>query len=313
MEDIKEVVTPTDKGKTPNLPKTNDVNTERSLAINPQSLSRINLFDDKQLVAAENFITKIMRSEKGGIKTVNDGLAVLMRAQDLNLPFSTCIEHIHVINGKTGIDIHVVKALLLRAGITWDCLDDYIPLYEFTDGINVYVDGELPDYAVKCKSAKEAEEKSEKDSEHIYIYPVKFYKDFKGNIYRDYQLNTKNFGIAVNAQQVAAITKENKIAVTRIPNQPVNYMTRYEFRRIVNGFLVKCIGKFTFKEAQQADMFDKDTYKKYPRILISHRAFTYGARDIASDILFGCMETTELKISMGSDISENDWIDVQEG
>ena len=65
------------------------------------SFGKLNLFDDKQLLAAENFLTKIVRSEKGGIKTVNDGLAVLMRAQDLNLPFSSCLEHIHVINGKT--------------------------------------------------------------------------------------------------------------------------------------------------------------------------------------------------------------------
>ena len=313
MEDNKEVVTTDNKGETPNLPTKDNMSTEISTTINHQSLSRVNLFDDKQLIAAENFITKVMRSEKGGIKSVNDGLAVLMRAQDLNLPFSTCLEHIHVINGKTGTDIHVIKALLSRAGVTWECLDDYTPLYEFTDGINVYVDGELPDYVVKCKSAKEAEEKSSKDSENMYVYPVKFYKDFKGNIYRDYQLNNKTFGIAVNAQQAANITKENKIAVVRIPNQPVNYIVRYEFRRINHGIQTKAIGKFTFKEAQQADMFEKDTYKKYPRILISHRAFTYGARDIASDILFGVMETKELKISMGADVSDDDWIDIQEG
>lgn len=313
MEDNKEVVTTDNKGETPNLPTKDNMSTEISTTINHQSLSRVNLFDDKQLIAAENFITKVMRSEKGGIKSVNDGLAVLMRAQDLNLPFSTCLEHIHVINGKTGTDIHVIKALLSRAGVTWECLDDYTPLYEFTDGINVYVDGELPDYVVKCKSAKEAEEKSSKDSENIYVYPVKFYKDFKGNIYRDYQLNNKTFGIAVNAQQAASITKENKIAVVRIPNQPVNYIVRYEFRRINHGIQTKAIGKFTFKEAQQADMFEKDTYKKYPRILISHRAFTYGARDIASDILFGVMETKELKISTGADVSDDDWIDIQEG
>ena len=103
-------------------------------------INTINFFDDKQLIAAENFLTKVMRSDKGGIKSVNDGLAVLMRAQDLQLPFSTCIEHIHVINGKTGVDIHIVKALLSRAGCTWRCLKDYQPLYEYTDGINVYID-----------------------------------------------------------------------------------------------------------------------------------------------------------------------------
>lgn len=313
MEDNKEVIDNKDRGITPALSKKNEIATPTSPTINPNSLSRINLFDDKQLVAAENFITKIMRSEKGGIKSVNDGLAVLMRAQDLNLPFSTCLEHIHVINGKTGVDIHIIKALLLKAGVTWECIDDYTPLYEFTDSINVYVDGEIPDYCVRCKSAEEAKEKSSKEEgDKIYIYPVKFYKDFKGNIYRDYQLNNKTFGIAVNAQQVAAITKENKIPIVRIPAQPVNYVTRYKLKRIVNNVCVEAIGRFSFRDAQQADMFEKDTYKKYPRILIAHRAFTLAARDIASDILFGIMETKELKITVGSELSDNDFVDYQE-
>ena len=118
-------------------------NNELQHQTNNQRFSSINLFDDKQLAVAENFLTKIMRSDKGGIKSVNDGLAILMRAKDLNMPFSTAIEHIHVINGKTGVDIHVIKALLSRAGVTWRCINNYSPLYEYTDGINVYIDGRL--------------------------------------------------------------------------------------------------------------------------------------------------------------------------
>ena len=53
-------------------------------------------------------------------------------------------------------------------------------------------------------------------------------------------------------------------------------------------------------------MLDKDTYQKYARILIGHRAFTYAARDIASDVLFGVMETTELKIVAGKDLDDAD-------
>lgn len=311
MEEKKDVVINEDRDKTPPLSKRNEISTQNALAINPNSLSRINLFDDKQLVAAENFITKIMRSEKGGIKNVNDGLAILMRAQDLNLPFSTCIEHIHVINGKTGVDIHIIKALLLKAGVTWECINNYTPLYEYTDGINVYVDGEFPDYVIRCKSKKEAEEKSSKDSDNVYVYPAIFYKDFKGNVYRQYQLDNK-YKLAANAQQVAAIAKEGLIPIVRIPNIPVNYVTTYRFRRILNNIQMESIGTFTFKDAQQADMFEKDTYKKYPKIMISHRAFTLGARDIASDVLFGIMETKELKVTMGADVSDDDWVDIQE-
>lgn len=271
-------------------------------------INTINFFDEKQLAAAENFLTKVMRSEKGGIKSVNDGLAVLMRAQDLGLPFSTCIEHIHVINGKTGIDVHIVKALLSKAGVTWDCTKDYTPLYEYTDGFNAYIDNSFPDYIKRCTNHADAKAKQEanKDDDIVYVWPVKWYQDFNGNLYKDYQLNTKQFTIVVNRLQANEVAKTGKIPVYRIPNKPVDYITEYKFERVINGKTMTATSRFTYSDAVQADMFEKDTYKKYPRVLISHRAFTLGARDIASDILMGVMETTELKIVNGKDLSPAD-------
>lgn len=277
------------------------------------SLSNINLFDDKQLLAAENFLTKIMRSDKGGIKTINEGLAILMRAQDLNLPFSTCIEHIHVINGKTGVDIHIIKALLLRAGVTWRCTKDYTPLYEYTDGINVYNENALPDYVIKCKSVVDANNrlKENPETENVYIYPVKWYSDFSGNIYRDYQLTTAKHVVVSNIAEGQNAAKNGKIGVYRIPNKPIDYIAEYEMFRVINGKEMSSIGTFTYSDAVIADMLTKDTYKKYPKVLIKHRAFTYAARDIASDILFGVMETTELKIVAGKELNDADIIDIE--
>lgn len=282
--------------------------------INESHFNAINLFDPKQLAAAENFLTKVMRSKKGGIESVNDGLAVLMRAQDLGLPFSSCLEHIHVINGKTGVDIHIVKALLLKVGVTWRCLKDYTPLYEYTDGFNVYIDNNFPDYVVRCRSSKEAAEKlaNDKDSDNVYVYPVKWYQDFNGNLYKDYQLNTKQFAIVINKLQANEVIKSNKIPVYRIPNKPVDYITEYELTRTLNGKVMTAIGRFSYSDAVQADMFEKDTYKKYPRILIGHRAFTLAARDIASDALMGVMETTELKIVSGKELSTSDITSIED-
>lgn len=284
---------------------------------NGNSLSSINLFDNEQLAAATAFLDKIMRSDKGGIKSVNDGLAILMRAKDLNMPFSTAIEHIHVINGKTGVDIHVIKALLSRAGVTWRCINNYSPLYEYTDGINVYIDGKLPDFVERCKSVKETNEKRIADekngitNETVYIYPVSWYSDFSGNIYKSYNLTNK-FEVAVNRQHADSIIKSGKIPIYRIANQPVDYITKYEFTRIINGNTVTAIGEFTYSEAQTAKLFEKDTYAKYPKILISHRAFTYGARDIASDVIMGCMETTELKIISGKELNNIELAEVED-
>ena len=298
------------------LDKVNERQTNIVSNVN-HGINAINFFDDKQLAAAEVFLTKIMRSEKGGIKSVNDGLAILMRAQDLGLPFSSCLEHIHYINGKTGVDIHIVKALLLKAGCTWRCIKDYQPLYEYTDGINVYNDGKLPNYTIKCISSKEAEDKAKADiskgiDDFIYVYPVKWYKDFNGNLYKDYQLDSRKFGIAINRQSANEIAKGGKIPVYRVPNEPIDYITEYEIFRYIGGKEVSAIGHFSYSEALAADMFSKDTYKKYPRILIGHRAFTYAARDIASDVISGVMETTELKIVSNVELSNDDIIPVEE-
>ena len=144
-------------------------------------LTAVNLFDEKQVASAEIFLKRFMGSEKGGIKSIADGLAILARAQDLQLPFTTCIEHIHVINGKTGIDVHIIKSLLSRAGIVWKCTKDYVPQYQYTDGNTIYLETQLPQYCVKCRTAKEAIEATTDDV--VGIYPVQWYTDLKGNIY----------------------------------------------------------------------------------------------------------------------------------
>lgn len=272
-------------------------------------INRINLFNDKELVAAETFLNKVIKSDKSGIKSVSDGLAVLMKAQDLNLPFSTCLEHMHVINDRTGVDIHIIKALLLRAGCTWECISDYAPIYEMTDGINVYMDNKLPSYAKAFKSQKEAlAYKSDDDT--VAVYPVKWYCDFNGNYYRDYQLNNQNYTVVTNRQQATEVIKAKKIPVYRCPSQPVDYITKYKITRTVKGKEISSIGHFSYSEAVNADFFTKDSYKKFARIMIGHRAFVFAARDIASDVIMGLMETTELKMTNNKNLSERDFEEV---
>ena len=274
------------------------------------NLRVLDLLDEKQLASAEIFLKKYMASEKGGIKSVADGLAILTRAQDLRLPFSTCVEHIHVINGKTGVDIHIIKSLLLRAGVVWKCTKDYTPQYQYTDGNTIYNETQLPQYCVKCRTAKEAEEKT--NDETVGVYPVKWYTDLKGNTYNEFQINDKCVK-CINRIQAVSIAKEGKFPVIRIAAQPIDYVTEYQFTRykMINGHEheVNCTSHFSFSEAQVAGLFDKDTYKKYPRVLIGHRAFTLGARDIAADAIMGCQELTELKIVNNMDINDSDVID----
>lgn len=274
----------------------------------------INFFDEKELIKVKSFIGEYIKSSKnGGISTVQDAIAIAIRSKELRLPFTACAEHVHVINGKTGVDIHIIKGLLSRAGCTWKCLKDYQPLYEYTDGINQFVDGELPEYVVRCSSKAEAEEKRKADEngDFIYVYPVRWYADAKGNKYPDYRLNTKQFVIVANVAQMQEAAANKLIGVWRIPNVPVDYITEYEISRNINGQIMTSKGRFTYKEAVVAGFFEKDTYVKYARIMIGNRAFTYAARDIGSDLLFGVMESTELKIVNNQNIDDKDFDDVE--
>ena len=276
-------------------------------------LTVVNLLDEKQLASAELFLKKFMSSEKGGIKSIADGLSILARAQDLQLPFTTCIEHIHVINGKTGIDVHIIKSLLSRAGIVWKCTKDYVPQYQYTDGNTIYLETQLPQYCVKCRTPKEAIEATK--DEAVGIYPVHWYADLKGNIYNEFEISDKCVK-AINRQHALKIANEGKFPVLRIPAQPIDFVTEYEFirRYMINGkeVVTTATSHFSFSEAQTAKLFEKDTYIKYARIMIGHRAFVLGARDIANDILMGCMETTELKIVADAPINEAEFIEVSD-
>ena len=273
----------------------------------------LNLFDEKQLANAEVFLKKIIATDKGGIKSVNEGLAILMRAQDMQLPFSACIEHIHVINGKTGIDIHIIKSLLLRAGVVWECSKDYTPLYQYTDGNTIYNETQLPSYVKLCLTADEAAKATNEDT--VGVYPLKWYADLKGNIYNEFQVSDKCVK-CINRVQALSVAKEGKFPVIRVPAQPIDYVTEYKFTRykMINGkeHILHATSHFSLSEAQTAGFFEKDTYKKYARIMIGHRAFTLGARDIASDVLFGVMETSEIKLVEDVGLSPSDFENVEE-
>jgi hypothetical protein len=271
-------------------------------------LSSLNLLNEKDLAAAEVFLKKIIASSKGGITNVNDGLAVLMRAKDLQLPFSTCIEHIHVINGKTGVDVHIIKSLLSRAGVTWECTKDYAPQYQYTDGNTIYLETQLPDYCVKCRNADEAVKATTANA--VGVYPVKWFIDLNNKVYNEFQITDK-CTIAINKDHALKLAKEGKFPIIRIPAKPVDFVTEYAFTRykMINGKerVIKATSHFSYTEAQVAGFFEKDTYKKYARIMISHRAFVLGARDIASDALFGVMESQELKLVESVDLAPTDY------
>ena len=267
-------------------------------------------FTDAELIAAESFLKRLMSTPKGGISNVNEGIAIMMRAKDLQLPFSSCIEHIHVINGNTGIDIHVIRTLLLRAGIVWEHTKDNIPLYEYTDGSNIYKEEMLPAYAVICRNQEEAEKKT--NDNQVGVYPLRYYIDLKGQVFNQFQINDK-FSIALHQPQAIKLAQEGKYPVIRIPQQPYDIISEYKFERWqkVNGREIhrSCVGKYSKNDAILAKLIDKDNWQKQFSNMLNIRAFTLGAREIGDDVLLGCYEINELKEFTNTPFEKKDFED----
>ena len=289
--------------------KTTDVavaNKKEEIAISA-NLNSIDLFSDDGIAKAKVFLTNYLKSGKGNYKTIEEGLAIMFKAQELRLPFSSCAEHMYSIGGKPGIDVHIAKALLIKGRVSWDCIEDYRPLYEYTDGINVYSENVLPIDCIKCKSAVDAKEQASKNPEAgIYVYPVKYYKDWQGNLYKDYMLNN-GYAIASNTEEAKRIASEKKIPIYRVPAVPIDYVTSYRFYRKIGDRDVVSVGKFSYSEAVAAGLLSKETYIKYLRIMLQNRAFAYGARDIADDLLMGVYTVEELKHINHIPISDTDY------
>lgn len=267
-------------------------------------------FTDAELIAAESFLKRLMSTPKGGISNVNEGIAIMMRAKDLQLPFSSCIEHIHVISGNTGIDIHVIRTLLLRAGIVWEHTKDNIPLYEYTDGSNIYKEEMLPNYAVICRNQEEAEKKT--NDNQVGVYPLRYYIDLKGQVFNQFQINDK-FSIALHQPQAIKLAQEGKYPVIRIPQQPYDIISEYKFERwqVVNGREIhrRCVGKYSKNDAILAKLIDKDNWQKQFSNMLNIRAFTLGAREIGDDVLLGCYEINELKEFTNTPFEKKDFED----
>ena len=59
------------------------------------------------------------------------------------------------------------------------------------------------------------------------------------------------------------------------------------------NMVIEEIVEYSMKEAVKAGLATKETWLKYPKILLWNRTFTFGARRIASDVLLGVMEVSE--------------------
>lgn len=245
----------------------------KSVAVRAKSSSVANIEDISRLTFDQQLqlFETIAKSANSGVQDAGQGILIFQKAKELGIGWGNAIPHMHVVNGKTGIDIHIVKAILSRpgSGVTWECLEDFKPLYRYSDGNKIFnTEDEIPE---DCIIVSKLSDKVPDGKRPVVILP-------------EYN--------------------EKKEAVVR----PYDYRTKYIFRRTkrdIDGNFIKIVshkGVFTWNDALTAGLpIDKtgvlnpnSVWQKYRKLMLDIRAFTYGARDIASDLLMGCYEKTEL-------------------
>lgn len=92
---------------------------------------------------------------------------------------------------------------------------------------------------------------------------------------------------------------EEKPKNAKKSTKPIDYRTTYEFNRLIkrpNGTWTEMTLKssFSWSDAVQAELTDKDNYKHYPQRMLDARAFCIGAREIASDVTGGLYSPSEI-------------------
>lgn len=237
-------------------------NKDKNLSIVPKSF-------DEQI----RFFTEIAKSTNTGVKSTGEALMLFQKAKELGIGWANAIPHMQVISGKPGIDIHIVKAILSKpgSGVRWEQTEDFVPVYRYMgEDKVVYEENELP-------------------PNFIIV-----------NNFNDTGDSTK-----FRACILPTNTGTDKAPIWK--KVPVDRRSTYKFTRKkkdIDGtwFTVTLVSSFSYSEALKAGLpYDKQgnintdsAWGKYTKLMVNTRAFTFGAREIADDLLMGNYELTEL-------------------
>lgn len=192
-------------------------------------------------------------------KKVEDVILCILTGNQYGFHYMVSVNNIFAINGKPTLSTHLQRALLLRNKVIFEKIYDYEPMYMF---LKTDSEGNI----------------IKKENEKRQIKPIVVGKGTRND----------NF-------------ENSKIYITE---QPTDYITKYKFKRVIeiatNIFdTIEVYSSFSIKEAITAGLVEKDNWIKYPARMLDARAFTIGAREIASDITLGVYSVNELADAHG--------------
>lgn len=188
-----------------------------------------------------------------------DIASTISMANELNIGRMVAINNIYIISDKVTMSVHLYKALATRGNVTWDVIKSHEPIYQYHDTSgNIYSEEDI------------------KDTELYKAFPFYYNKLPKGF-----------------AEDIAP-KYAGKILVFRTA-LPVDFITEINFERVFkNGRVKKHTEVFKYSKAVLAELTTKDNWVRMPSNMCLSRCFTEGIRVIASDVVFGLYETSEV-------------------
>lgn len=242
-----------------------------------QSLLKFNNLNELKEYAAIMCV-----SGRCGAKTPEEAIAIYTQANELGIGFASASNHMHIIKGKGGIDYHVMTALLLKAGVEYEIIHNYTPLYKYIDGSGtIFTSDTLPtNYAICSSKLKDQTTEAINNGKH----PIYLAVDSKGNAIPDDYVSQVKF------------TRERLRPFSKTIYSQIIYGT-YKWTDILKtGLITKDDGSPDYKSA----------WYTRPKVMLLKQAFVLGARLIGDDLFMGMLETGELCDVTGTPYSTDD-------
>lgn len=101
----------------------------KEIVITKQEVNNFTNFSSMEELLA--FSTQVAKSGLSPLKKGEDVMAALLMGRELGLGTMTSVTNIYSINGKASLGVHVINALLLKAGVTYKIDEDYKAIIGF--------------------------------------------------------------------------------------------------------------------------------------------------------------------------------------
>jgi hypothetical protein len=217
----------------------------------------------KSMSELEAFGSKIIKSGLTPLKSPEQAVAAILMGKELGLEMMISLNNIVPINGKATLGIHLITALLQKAGVVIELLNDYEPCVPFCMKEDELKDGKPVPVSVGTN----------KDGKPI---PIILRVGYASEQPKDNEIRAKSL-----------VDYRTTVKMTRMLKQPdgsykESVMIRsFSKNDAINAGLLK-------------DNDEKSAWYKYTNTQCYTRAVAFCGRAIASDVMLGIYETSEL-------------------